>query len=146
MAAREGYSVEWDGMPHALACLAALDERAGVQLDDALGDAADAVAQRTRMAIPLGPVAGGHAQGSVRVDRDRLDATVSEGGPRFPYLPWLEFGGNVGRRHAVHRQWIPGGRTCSGRSRRSGRAWSRRCTRRPARRPVSPGGTPMGEF
>jgi hypothetical protein len=46
----------------------------------------------------------------VRVDRDRLDATVSEGGPRFPYLPWLEFGGNVGRRHAVHRQWIPGGR------------------------------------
>lgn len=110
MAGRESYSVEWDGIPHVLACLHALDERAETRLDDTLGDAAETVAQRTRAVIPLGPIAAGHAQASVRVDRDRLDATVSEGGVRFPYLPWLEFGGNVGRKHAVHRQWIHGGR------------------------------------
>ena len=35
---------------------------------------------------------------------------MSEGSARFPYVGWLEFGGHVGRRHAVARQWIPRGR------------------------------------
>lgn len=103
-------STEWDGIPHAMACLDALRERADVQLDEETGDAAEQVATRTRLAIPLGPVAGGHAKTSVGVDRGHIEATVHEGGVRFPYMGWLEFGGNVGRRHANHRQWIRGGR------------------------------------
>lgn len=103
-------SVEWDGIPHVMACLAGLRERGDAQLDEEAGEAAESVASRTRTAIPLGPVAGGHAKASVRVERGHIEATVHEGGPAFPYLPWLEFGGRVGRKHANHRQWIRGGR------------------------------------
>jgi hypothetical protein len=102
--------IEWDGIPHAMACLDRLRERADAHLDQEAGEAAEEVATRTRMAIPLGPVAGGHAKSSVRVERGHIEATVHEGGPAFPYLPWLEFGGRVGRKHANHRQWIEGGR------------------------------------
>jgi len=103
-------STEWDGMPHVMACLSALDARADAQLDEEAGEAVESVATRTRMAIPVGPVAGGHVRSSVRVERGHIEATVHEGGAAFPYLPWLEFGGNVGRRHTNHRQWIEGGR------------------------------------
>ena len=103
--------VEIDGIPHTLACLAALDRTVDEQADEVIKDSAETVARRTRAALPFGPIAHGHARSSVEVVRtEGLAATVSEGSARFPYVGWLEFGGNVGRRHAVHRQWIPRGR------------------------------------
>jgi hypothetical protein len=110
MARGNDVDIEVDGIPYVLACLTALDERADAQLDEEAGDAGEQVAQRVRLAMPLGPPEGGHAKSSVRVERGHLAATVEEGGPRFPYVGWLDFGGNVGRRHANHRQWIRGGR------------------------------------
>lgn len=98
------------GVPETLAALAALGAAADRQLDGVISDAAQAVAQRTRVAIPMGPQPGGHLRSSVRVDRGDLAARVEHGGPRYPYAGWLEFGGHVGRRHAVARQWIPRGR------------------------------------
>lgn len=103
--------IDVDGVPHALTCLAALAEAADRELDGVLGDAADTVASRTRLAIPLGPPESGHLQSSVRVERTAgLRATVAEGGARFEYVYFLEFGGHVGRRHAVHREYVRSGR------------------------------------
>jgi hypothetical protein len=102
--------IEVTGIPETLAALAALDVAADRQLDEVIDDAAETVAARTRIAMPTGPQPGGHVRGSVRIDRGDLRARVEHGGPRFPYAGWLEFGGHVGRRHAVARQWIPRGR------------------------------------
>jgi hypothetical protein len=103
--------VEIDGVPHALACCAALAHESDAQLDEVITDSAQTVATRTRAAMPVGPMEHGHARSSVEVVRtEGLAATVTEGSARWPYVGWLEFGGNVGRRHAVHRQWIPRGR------------------------------------
>jgi len=103
--------VDVDGIPHVEACLAALSAAADRELDDSCTDAAQAVATRTRTLIPIGPVAMGHARSSVEVEnRKGTGAAVTEGGPRFPYMGWLDFGGRVGRRHSVSRQWIKGGR------------------------------------
>ena len=103
--------VEVSGIPELLGHLAALQRTEHDALDTVIGDAADATADRARTRMPLGPAAGGHLRGSVEVDRaEGLAATVHHGGARYPYAGWLEFGGHVGRRHAVHRPWIPRGR------------------------------------
>ncbi|HEY5879139.1 MAG TPA: hypothetical protein VIU11_09515 [Nakamurella sp.] len=103
--------VEVDGLPEARAALAGLKAAADRHLDQVCADSAEAVARRTRAVLPLGPGAGGHLRASVGVTRQPgMAATVGHGGPRFRYGPWIEFGGNVGRHHSVHRTWIRGGR------------------------------------
>lgn len=111
MAGHADVDVEVSGIPEVLGYLAALDRAEHEALDRVIDDAADATADRARARMPLGPAAGGHLRGSVEVDRaEGLQATVHHGGARFPYAGWLEFGGHVGRRHAVARPWIPRGR------------------------------------
>ena len=103
--------VEVSGVELTRAALALLEYEATRQLDDIGSDAAESVASRVRLLMPMGPQAGGHARSSVEVDHPPgLRATVREGGPRFPYVGWLDFGGNVGRHHANHRAWIKSGR------------------------------------
>lgn len=103
--------VEVSGIPEVLGYLAALQRTEHDGMDAVIGDAADATADRARTRMPLGPAAHGHLRGSVEVDRaEGLTATVHHGGARYLYAGFLEFGGNVGRKHAVHRQWIPRGR------------------------------------
>lgn len=103
--------VDVDGLPEVAAALSALQAAADRHLDEIGTESAERVATLTRTFIPLGPGAGGHLRASVGVDRAvGMRATVSHGGPRFSYGPWLEFGGNVGRHHSVHRTWIRGGR------------------------------------
>ncbi|HEY5880111.1 MAG TPA: hypothetical protein VIU11_14470 [Nakamurella sp.] len=103
--------VDVDGVPRVLGMLDALDNACERQLDDSCNDSADQVAQRTRGLMPFGPEPRGHARSSVDVEHVAgMHARVGEGGPRFPYVGWLDFGGNVGRRHLRHRTWIRGGR------------------------------------
>jgi hypothetical protein len=103
--------VDVDGIPHVEAMLTALGEAAERELNESCSDSAEQVASRTRGLIPLGPVPGGHARMSVEVEnRPGAGAAVTEGGARFPYVGWLDFGGRVGRHHSVHRAWIKGGR------------------------------------
>jgi hypothetical protein len=54
----------------------------------------------------------GAAAGSVKVGQSKGGAWISEGSG-VPYVPWLDFGGSVGRGHqrganmgAVHREWL----------------------------------------
>jgi hypothetical protein len=56
------------------------------------------------------PTRSGKAARSVRATSSQRDARVTGGGARVPYYPWLDFGGRVGRRHAIRRPFIKGGR------------------------------------
>lgn len=64
------------------------------------------VARRAQARVPHGPAVGGHAASSIR----SIGPEVRGGGPRYPYYPWLEFGGRVGPQGSVRRRWVQGGR------------------------------------
>jgi len=61
-------------------------------------------------ARPRVPMASGRARASVRAQSTRTAVRVSEGGKRAPYMPWLDFGGKVGRNRSVARKFIKSGR------------------------------------
>lgn len=72
--------------------------------------AADIVVTAAQPRVPLGPGRGGHAKSSIKAASTRTAARVREGGKRFPYMPWLDFGGRVGRNRSVYRPFIKRGR------------------------------------
>lgn len=73
----------------------------------ALNEAADVVIEH---AIPLVPKRTGRAAASLRAKSTRTQSRVSGGSARAPYYPWLDFGGRVGRKHAVRRPFYKDGR------------------------------------
>lgn len=73
----------------------------------ALNDAADVVVSDARSLVPR---RSGRAAGTIRAKSTQRVARVSEGGSRAPYMPWLDFGGRVGRRNSVIRRVLPEGR------------------------------------
>jgi hypothetical protein len=87
--------------------LRALDRDLGKAVRLAFNDAADLVVQDARARVPA---RSGRARGTVRALSTQTFARVSGGGNRAPYYPWLDFGGRVGRRHAVRRPFLKEGR------------------------------------
>lgn len=73
-------------------------------------DSAKQVVTKVKPLIPLGPAAHGHLRGSVKVASTQTGVRVAYGGSSFPYAPWLDFGGNVGRKKSVKRPFIKSGR------------------------------------
>ena len=61
-------------------------------------------------AKPRVPHKTGRAANSMRATSTRSMVRVSEGGARAPYMPWLDFGGKVGRARSIHRPFIKEGR------------------------------------
>lgn len=72
--------------------------------------AADIVVGAAKPRVPTGPGKGGHAKTSLRAASTATSARVAFGGKKFPYAPWLDFGGRVGRRHQTVRPFIKEGR------------------------------------
>lgn len=72
--------------------------------------AANIVVDEAKPRVPVGPGAGGHAKSSIKAASTRTAARVSAGGKRFPYYPWLDFGGSVGRNKSVKRPFLKSGR------------------------------------
>jgi len=72
--------------------------------------AAQIVVDTAKPRVPLGPPQGGHAKSSIRAASTTSAARVRAGGARFPYYPWLDFGGRVGRKNSVHRPFLKTGR------------------------------------
>lgn len=87
-----------------------LDSNAPKGLRDAGNEAADIVVKVARPRVPLGPGRGGHARNSLRASSTRIVARVTAGGKRYPYYPWLDFGGSVGPRKSVKRSFKRTGR------------------------------------
>lgn len=73
----------------------------------ALNDAVSIVADEARSRVPR---RSGTAAASIKTRSTRTLARVVGGGNRAPYYPWLDFGGRVGRSHAVHRPFLKEGR------------------------------------
>ena len=61
-------------------------------------------------AKPKVPRKSGKAAGSIRAQSTRTAVRVSEGGKRAPYMPWLDFGGKVGRKRSIGRPFLKEGR------------------------------------
>lgn len=52
----------------------------------------------------------GGAVGTVRASSTQKEVRVKEGSARRPYVPWLDFGGRVGPKRSVKRQFYSDGR------------------------------------
>jgi hypothetical protein len=72
--------------------------------------AAQIVVDTAKPRVPIGPGKGGHAASSVKAASTRTAARVSGGGKKFPYYPWLDFGGRVGPNNSIHRPFLKQGR------------------------------------
>jgi len=64
-------------------------------IDDASKEAAQLVAKAARRQVPIGPGINGHARNSVYALRQGDGWGVQGGGRKYPYYPWLDFGGTV---------------------------------------------------
>lgn len=87
-----------------------LDKSLPKGLRTAGNTAADLIVAKAKPRIPTGPAKGGHAKTSLRAASTNSAARVAFGGKRFPYAPWLDFGGRVGRRHQTQRPFLKEGR------------------------------------
>jgi hypothetical protein len=61
-------------------------------------------------AQPKVPRKTGRAMRSVKAKSTRTESRVQGGGNRVPYYPWLDFGGRVGPKRNITRQFRKGGR------------------------------------
>lgn len=73
----------------------------------ALNQAADVVVNDARPRVPR---RSGRAQSSINARSTRTAVRVAEGGSRAPYMPWLDYGGRVGRKKSVLRPFHKEGR------------------------------------
>lgn len=76
----------------------------------AANSAAQIVVDEAKPKVPIGPGKGGHAKESLKAKSTRTAARVSAGGKKFPYYPWLDFGGSVGPGKGSKRPFLKEGR------------------------------------
>lgn len=108
--ARDAIRVQVEGTKELKAALRRLRSESPTAARDASRKAAELVVRDARPRVPLGPGANGHIRSSLRVVSTRAGAGASIGGPSYPYVFWLEFGGRVGRRKSVYRKRAKSGR------------------------------------
>lgn len=80
------------------------------ELRVALRAVGDRLASEVRARIPVGPGVGGHVRSSVRGGANTREAWIQAGSSRYPYYPWLDFGGTAGPNKRIRRKVIKGGR------------------------------------
>lgn len=61
-------------------------------------------------AKPLVPKRSGRAANSIKVRSSQAVVRVASGGARAPYMPWLDYGGKVGKNDSAKREFIADGR------------------------------------
>ncbi|WP_018214736.1 hypothetical protein [Salinispora vitiensis] len=84
-----------------------VDGEAVKQLRIVFNEAAGLVVADARPKIPR---RSGRAAGSLKMRSSRTAVRIAMGGKRAPYLPWLDFGGRVGRNRSVARPFLRDGR------------------------------------
>jgi len=100
--------------------LSAAFRKVDAEIGQELKDAFMAVAARVvAIAQQRMPHKSGAAMASVKPRASQKGAGIAFGGTKAPYMPWLDFGGSVGRGHkpgvawsgAIGRDWLgkPGG-------------------------------------
>lgn len=96
-----------DGLAQFNRALRRLDADLPKLLRLAMNRAADVVVDYGQARIPKRT---GRAASTIKARSTRTSVRVAEGGPRAPYVPWLDFGGRTGRRKATVREFITSGR------------------------------------
>ncbi len=84
-----------------------LDRAAPRALRIAGNEAAKLVVDAAR---PMVPKRSGRAAASIKTRSSQSVVRVVSGGARAPYMPWLDYGGNVGKNDSAHRKFEPDGR------------------------------------
>lgn len=84
-----------------------LDAAAPKGLRLAQNEAAQIVVDGTRKVMPR---RSGRAAAAVKARSTQTATRVSAGSNRAPHVPWLDFGGRVGRNRSVQRPWRKEGR------------------------------------
>lgn len=95
------------GLRDLQAALKELDGESQKLLRTTLNQAAETVAAGARRRVPTKT---GKARNSVVVASSQREARVKEGSAKAPYMPWLDYGGKVGRKKSVARPFVKGGR------------------------------------
>jgi hypothetical protein len=99
--------IKVEGLNQAVRALKKFDADAPKTLRLAFNDAAQLVIDVAR---PRVPTRTGKAKASIKARSLRTAVRVSEGGARAPYMPFLDFGGRVGKNKSVHRPFLKEGR------------------------------------
>lgn len=99
--------VRIDGLREIVRAIRAVDADLAKALRLGANKAAAIVVDAARAKMPSRT---GRAKTSVRAKSTRTAARVTSGGKRAPYVPWLDYGGNVGRGNTAHRPFIADGR------------------------------------
>lgn len=108
--ADEVVAIRVEGLKQLNKSLRAISADAPKALRLAGNEAADLIVKTARPKVPSGPPAAGHAAGSIKAASTRTAVRVKAGGPKFPYFPWLDFGGKVGRGKRTVRPFLKSGR------------------------------------
>lgn len=102
--------VNVSGLPEVRRALRRIEGDLPGVLQSASKRVAQMIVADAKARVPIGPPANGHVRSSYKATPSRSGYAVRAGGAKYLYLPWLEFGGRVGRRHAVRRKRIKEGR------------------------------------
>ena len=108
-------SVKVTGLRELSGAFRKLDAEAGKELKGSFLRVAQHVVGVAQQRMPI---SSGRAAGSVKARASTRGASIAFGGTAAPYMPWLDFGGSVGRGHrpgvadsgSVKRRFIKGGR------------------------------------
>lgn len=99
--------VQIEGLASLVRSLRALGPEGPKRVRKAANDAANLV---VRAARPKVPKKSGRAARSIRATSTGVASKVTSGGSRAPYMPWLDYGGRVGRNNTASRPFYPDGR------------------------------------
>jgi len=99
--------IEIQGLREIVRALREVDANLPKQLRLVANEAANIVVDSAR---PTVPKRTGRAAASIRAQSTRTAARVTSGGRRAPYMPWLDYGGKVGRNDSASRPFEPDGR------------------------------------
>lgn len=107
-----GETVRIEGLREFRLKVRAADRNLAKGLRKAGNRAAKIVVDTARPRVPIGPGIRGHAASSIKAASTQAATRVSEGGNRFPYMPWLDFGGQVNKHtgHPTTRPFLKTGR------------------------------------
>lgn len=85
------------GVKEIQAALRQLDGESQKLMKAAFDDVAQILVRDVKRRMPTGPAKGGHAESTVKSTSQQREGRIREGGRKYPYVPWLDFGGTVGK-------------------------------------------------
>lgn len=99
--------VRVEGLRELIRTLRQIDSPVAKALRLVANRAAEIVVAEARRDVP---VRSGRAAASIRAKSTRAAARVTSGGRKAPYMPWLDYGGKVGKNNTAERPFLGDGR------------------------------------